>query len=218
MIEAAQGDDGIGAAHGPFHAGLFEAVSDDGVASGLDDAGAYEQALLTIFVVAHPFHVVLKVAGLFFDVFGGFTVERYGRAGIVYDLFSAAPVGISAISMMAAVAVAVLIQRSFPESRIILPVVLGAATTVVFWFVYLLLLRIFIPILIDSRATLGIIDLADHQQYRGIVTAIANAYGLNRSTLSFILPMALIHSILILPIYWGFYGIEQTIVPRKVEI
>lgn len=139
-------------------------------------------------------------------------------AGIVYDLFSAAPVGISAISMMAAVAVAVLIQRSFPESRIILPVVLGAATTVVFWFVYLLLLRIFIPILIDSRATLGIIDLADHQQYRGIVTAIANAYGLNRSTLSFILPMALIHSILILPIYWGFYGIERTIVPRKVEI
>ena len=43
-LGAAQGDDGVGAVDGPVHAGLLEALADDGLAAGLDDAGADEQA------------------------------------------------------------------------------------------------------------------------------------------------------------------------------
>jgi hypothetical protein len=43
---AAQGDDGVGAADGPVHAGLLEPLADDGLAAGLDNAGAGEQAAL----------------------------------------------------------------------------------------------------------------------------------------------------------------------------
>ena len=43
-LAAAQGDDGVGAGHGPSHAGQFEALADDGLASRLDHAGADEQA------------------------------------------------------------------------------------------------------------------------------------------------------------------------------
>jgi len=37
-----QGEDAVGAAYGPFHGGLFEAMSDEVFASGLDDAGTDE--------------------------------------------------------------------------------------------------------------------------------------------------------------------------------
>ena len=45
-VTAPESQDGIGAAHGPEHAGLFEALSDDGLAAGFDNTGADEQVLL----------------------------------------------------------------------------------------------------------------------------------------------------------------------------
>lgn len=42
---AAEGEDGIGSAHGPEHAGPFQAWADDRLAAGLNDAGAHKQAL-----------------------------------------------------------------------------------------------------------------------------------------------------------------------------
>jgi len=139
-------------------------------------------------------------------------------AGLFYDLFSAGPLGISSLSLMAAVAIAIYIQRSFPESRIILPIVLGAVTTVIFWAIYLLLLRIVMPLFLSNQTSLGITDLIDNPQVRNLISIIVSAYGLNRSTLAFIVPMALLHSLLILPIYWAFYAIERTISPAQVEI
>jgi hypothetical protein len=41
---AAEGDDGVGSRDGPVHACLLESLRDDGLAAGLDDAGADEQA------------------------------------------------------------------------------------------------------------------------------------------------------------------------------
>ena len=58
---AAQGDDGVGSAYGPAHAGLLEAVTDDGLAPGLDDTRADEEAAVTKVGVAHAVGVGLEV-------------------------------------------------------------------------------------------------------------------------------------------------------------
>src|SRR3989440_3375231 len=44
---AAKGNDGIGTANGPEHAGLFEAAADDGFAARFDHAGTHKQMLAT---------------------------------------------------------------------------------------------------------------------------------------------------------------------------
>src|ERR1017187_9554845 len=59
---AAPGDDGVCASGGPVHAELLEPLADDGLASGLDGAGADEQAAGAEPVVAHGGRVVLEVA------------------------------------------------------------------------------------------------------------------------------------------------------------
>ena len=41
-----QSEDDVGAADGPEHAGLFEALADSGLASGFDDAQAHKQVFL----------------------------------------------------------------------------------------------------------------------------------------------------------------------------
>jgi len=68
--------------------------------------------------------------------------------GILIDLFSAGPMGASSLALMAAVMVIVSIQRLFPENRILVPLVLGAVASLVFWIVYLVLLRILVPFMI----------------------------------------------------------------------
>jgi len=139
-------------------------------------------------------------------------------AGLLADLFSAGPLGVTSLALMAAVAITVFVQRSFPESRIIMPVVLVALATLVFWFIYLLFLRLLIPIVLNSNEFLGVLELSENPRIRGLVSVISSAYGLNRNTLSLILRMALIHSILIIPFYWAFYAVEKSISPRQVEI
>jgi hypothetical protein len=67
-LGASQGDDGVCACDGSVHAGLLEALADDGLAAGLDDAGAHEQAALAEPVVAHPGSVVEEVAEFPFDL------------------------------------------------------------------------------------------------------------------------------------------------------
>jgi len=58
---APEGDDVICALDGPEHAGVFEALSDDALASGFDDAGAEEEALFFELLVAHGVGVFLEV-------------------------------------------------------------------------------------------------------------------------------------------------------------
>ena len=139
-------------------------------------------------------------------------------AGLLTDLFSVGPIGVTSLAMMAAVAAAVFIQRSFPESRIIMPVVLAALATFVFWFIYLLFLRLLIPIVLNSNEFLGVLELSENPRIRSLISIISSAYSLNRNTLSLMFQMALVHGILIVPFYWAFFAIEKSISPRGVEI
>ena len=77
---AAQGEDAGGAGHGPVHAGEFEALPDDGLAAGLDDAGADEQAAGAEVAVAHPGGVGLEVGQGLVPV-GGFDAGQGEDAG-----------------------------------------------------------------------------------------------------------------------------------------
>jgi hypothetical protein len=60
---ASQGDDGVGTANGPEHAGLLEAGADYGLAVGFDDAKADKQVWVTKLGVAHAFGISLQVGG-----------------------------------------------------------------------------------------------------------------------------------------------------------
>jgi len=62
-MAAAEGNDSIGPADSPEHAGLLEPGTDYGLAPGFDDAGANKQVLVTKLGVAHAFGISLKVGG-----------------------------------------------------------------------------------------------------------------------------------------------------------
>ncbi|MCL4867681.1 MAG: rod shape-determining protein MreD [Anaerolineae bacterium] len=63
-------------------------------------------------------------------------------AGILSDLFSITPVGLSALAFMSAVIVVALLYRTLPINRFVLPVILSLVATLIWLFVYLLLLRL----------------------------------------------------------------------------
>ena len=62
---ATQGDDGVGAANGPEHAGSLQARSDDALAASFHDTGANEQSLAAELRIAHPTGIGGEVFGLF---------------------------------------------------------------------------------------------------------------------------------------------------------
>src|SRR5258706_515158 len=72
---AAEGEDGVGAADGPEHTGLFEAMADDGFAAGLDDAGADEQMLLAELGIVHPSGVGGEVVGVVAKFLGQLSIS-----------------------------------------------------------------------------------------------------------------------------------------------
>ncbi len=71
-------------------------------------------------------------------------------AGIFIDLFSVGPAGASSLALMSAVAVAVLAKQLLPPNQILMPALLGGVASLVFWFVYIILLRVLVPVMIDS--------------------------------------------------------------------
>jgi rod shape-determining protein MreD len=138
--------------------------------------------------------------------------------GLAVDIFSAGPMGVTTLSLMAAVGMAIFIQRSFPESRVLLPVALAAVTTGVFWFVNVLVLRLVMPMMIRQAAALGILDLARGIQAPGLLGEIGANYGLSGPTLQLIAGSAAVHCLLILPVYWAFRYVDGFIRPRRVEV
>lgn len=130
-------------------------------------------------------------------------------AGILVDLFSATPLGVTALASMAAVAVAILIRGVLPESRIVVPAVGAALATLVFWLIYSTLLRLLMPLLIDNMPFLGLADLARGVRAPGLIGSVAAGYGLNRNVLALMLQTALVHALLVLPIYWAIYSLER---------
>lgn len=138
--------------------------------------------------------------------------------GLFVDVFSAGPLGVTALSLMAAVGVVVFVQRSFPESRFVLPVILAAVATAVFWFFHVLVLRLTMPLLIGQATFLGAAELADGVRAPGLLSDIIGGYGLGGPMLQLIVASAAVHSLLILPIYWAFFYLDSFIRPRRVEI
>ena len=63
-------------------------------------------------------------------------------AGIGLDLFTAGPMGASALAFVGAVALATWVEQALPPNRIFLPPLLAALATFVSLFSYLLLLRL----------------------------------------------------------------------------
>lgn len=138
--------------------------------------------------------------------------------GILIDLFSASPLGTTALALMAAVAVVTLVQRSLPQNRTLIPILLTILGTFVFWFVYLLLLRIIIPIMVRNMAFLGIDTLVRGTNAPGLIADIASRFNPGGPILQYVLVSALVHGLLGLLFYWGFYTFERLVRPRQVEI
>lgn len=137
--------------------------------------------------------------------------------GLFVDMFSITPVGATSLAMMAAVAAVILIKRSFPESRVLLPVILGFLATFVFWFIYLLTMRIAVPIIVGDPA-LGLNLLFEGTSAPGLAADISSGYGINETTFGYGLLLAFGHALLLLPVYWVIYTIERFLKPRRVEI
>ena len=72
-MAATEGEDGVGAVDRPEHAGLFETRTDDGFATGFDDAGANEEVLLAELGIAHAFGMGFKVVGFDAQLFRHFS-------------------------------------------------------------------------------------------------------------------------------------------------
>lgn len=130
-------------------------------------------------------------------------------AGIFVDLFSTTPLGVTALASMAAVAVAILIKGVLPANRTIVPALGAAVATLVFWLIYSTLLRLLMPLLLNSLPFLGLTDLAQGVRAPGLLGSIAAGYGLSREFLALMLQTAITHAILVLPFYWGFYSLER---------
>jgi rod shape-determining protein MreD len=138
--------------------------------------------------------------------------------GFFIDLFSIGPLGVTSLASMAAVTAVMLIKRNFPESRVILPILLSFLATLVFWFIYLLVLRLAVPLIINTSSELGIIALTEGTRSPGLLSELGQYYSINRETFGYGLLMSFGHGLLILPIYWAIYIIERLLVPRRVEI
>ena len=139
-------------------------------------------------------------------------------AGLFVDLFSAAPLGVTSLALMVAVGVVVLLQRNLPTYRVVIPVILTVIGTLVFWLVYLILLRIIIPITVEQFQFLGISELASSARAADLIADIAQGYSFRGSLLRYILLTALVHSLFVLPLYWGLSMVEQMFRPKQVEL
>jgi rod shape-determining protein MreD len=108
-------------------------------------------------------------------------------AGFFTDLLSLTPMGISSLTFMVATAVTLGLQRLLTASRFVLPVALATAATLIYLFIYAVLMRL-----------------------------LGN--GLTMDTLLSVLPVALLHGFLVLPIYLLMDAILRLKRPRRVEI
>jgi rod shape-determining protein MreD len=139
-------------------------------------------------------------------------------AGLFVDLFSVTPLGVTSLALMAAVGVVVLLQRNLPAYRVVIPVILTVIGTLFFWLVYLFLLRIIIPITVDQIQFLGISELASSTRATNLMDDIVHGYAFRGPIVRYILLTALLHSLLVLPLYWGLSMVEQMFRPKQVEL
>ncbi len=100
-------------------------------------------------------------------------------AGLILDLFSVGPVGVTSLAIMTAVFAAIWVQQALPPERFFLPLALAGFATLVFLFVYFLLLRLLnqpvtFPGMI-SRAPLALLHMAVFLPLYSILYALDRA-------------------------------------------
>ncbi|HSG16405.1 MAG TPA: rod shape-determining protein MreD [Anaerolineae bacterium] len=138
--------------------------------------------------------------------------------GIFVDLISAAPLGVTSLSLMLSVALVTFLQRYLPKGPVLIPALLTALATIVFWLIYLLLLRLIMPVIIGGQAFLGIADLRAGGARNSVLNDIGRGYGLSAPVVRFILQSAIIHALLVMPFYWAVNRLGQAYGRRRVEI
>lgn len=139
-------------------------------------------------------------------------------AGIFIDLFSVGPAGASSLALMSAVAVAVLAKQLLPPNQILMPALLGGVASLVFWFVYIILLRVLVPVMIDSLDFLSVSGLVEGARGQDLISDVASNYGLGGSVGNLVLRSTLLHSLLMVPTYWALRTLNRLFTPRGVEI
>ena len=107
--------------------------------------------------------------------------------GLLLDLFSIAPMGVTSFSFMLAILAVIWIENAIPADRFFVPVIMAIAATVINLLIYLILLRLL-----------------------GYPTTLQGA--------SALLPTALLHGALILPVYWLLFYLDRIFRPRPVTL
>lgn len=139
-------------------------------------------------------------------------------AGVLLDLFSASPLGVTTLAMMAALAAAALVQRSFPGSKVLLPIVLAFMGTAVFWTVNIVLLRLVVPLVAGRAEQMSVGALLASNRVPGLSADLAAYYGLGDAAVQLILATAVLHAVLIVPFFWVFRSVDRLFRPGRVEI
>ena len=172
---------------------------------------------LPIFGIVPGLWLVVTVAwSLFRGMREGLLLGFVG--GLVIDLLSTAPLGITSLSLMLAIAVATFLQRHLPKNQTLIPALLTALATILFWFVYLLMLRLIMPAIIGGQGFLGITELRAGGARNSVLNDIAQGYGLSASVLRLMVESAIIHALLVIPFYCLINTVYRLYGRRRVEI
>jgi rod shape-determining protein MreD len=173
-------------------------------------------ALPLLGVVPALWLVAVVAWGLFRGMREGLLVAFVG--GLFIDLFSTAPLGVSSLSLMLAVASVTLLQRYLPRNQTFVPALLMALATVLFWFIYLLLLRLIMPGIIGGQEFLGVGELRAGTARNSVLSDISRGYALTAPVLRLIVQSAVIHALLMVPLYWLITTVDRLYGRRRVEI
>ena len=174
-------------------------------------------AAFPVFGIAPALWLVITIA---------WSLQRGAREGLIVafvgglfiDLLSAAPLGISSLSLMLAVAAVTFLHRHLPKNQTFVPALLMALATFLFWIIYLLILRLIMPAIIGGQEFLGIMELRVGGARNSVLSAIGRGYGLATPVLRLIVQSALFNGILVIPILWTINALQRLASRRRVEI
>jgi rod shape-determining protein MreD len=138
--------------------------------------------------------------------------------GLMIDLLSTAPLGASSISLMLAIVAVTFLQRFLPKNQTLVPALLMALATIIFWAIYLLLLRLIMPTIIGGQQFLGISELRAGGARNSVLADIGRGFSLATPVLRLILQSAILHALLVIPLYWAINTIQRVYGRRRVEI
>lgn len=138
--------------------------------------------------------------------------------GLFIDLLSTAPLGVTSLSLMSAIAIVTFLQRHLPKNQTIIPALLTVLATIIFWIIYLLLLRIIMPFIIGGQDFLGITELRVGSGRNSVLDDIGSGYGLTAPLLRLIVKTAVVHGLLVIPLYWVINTLQRIYSRQRVEI